>query len=128
MSIYLWMQKQVLKETLKEINQRAAAQDEFKTIFNMLDESVMIFQNKRIRQLNKMTTHFIRNCFGPEIAYMVSENADIYNNSLNEEQIYGKRKNSFARRCKEKFLGIRENRLSQVLTDQKVLEYSQAEK
>ena len=60
-----------MKETLKEINERAAAQDEFKTIFNMLDESVLIFQDKRLRQMNRMTSLFIRNVFDWDIAQMV---------------------------------------------------------
>lgn len=62
------------------------------------------------------------------IAEMVTMNADQFNDEMNEEQIYGKKKTAFSVRCIEKLFGIRETRLSKVLTDNKRVELIEAEK
>lgn len=45
------------------MKQRLSEQDEFKTIFNELDEGVLITQNKRISKFNNVFQGLISNFF-----------------------------------------------------------------
>ena len=61
--VFLYIQKRVHKEIFFEMKQRLSEQDEFKTIFNELDEGVLITQNKRISKFNNVFQGLISNFF-----------------------------------------------------------------
>jgi hypothetical protein len=43
--LFMYIQKRVHKEVFLEIKQRVSQQDEFKTIFNQLDEAILIISD-----------------------------------------------------------------------------------
>ena len=43
--LFMYIQKRVHKEVFLEIRQRVSQQDEFKTIFNQLDEAILIISD-----------------------------------------------------------------------------------
>ena len=52
--VFLYIQKRVHKEIFFEMKQRSAEQGEFKTIFNELDEGIVITQQNRITKFNNV--------------------------------------------------------------------------
>lgn len=74
--VFLYIQKRVHKEIFFEMKQRSSEQDEFKTIFNELDEGVLITQNNRISKFNNVFQHLISNYFEKKTIKKVRQISD----------------------------------------------------
>ena len=74
--IFLYIQKRVHKEIFFEMKQRSSEQDEFKTIFNELDEGILITQNNRISKFNNLFQHLISTYFDKKTIKKVRQISD----------------------------------------------------
>ena len=50
--LFMYIQKRVHKEVFLEMKQKVSLQDEFKTIFNQLDEAIFITVDSKITKIN----------------------------------------------------------------------------
>ena len=63
--IFLSLQKKVHKDAFLEIKIKVEQQNEFKTIFNELDESLLVLNSEsKIAQINRMFDQFVFRHFG----------------------------------------------------------------
>ena len=84
--LFLSIQKKVHKDAFIEIKQKVVQQTEFQTIFDELDESIVILnESKKIVQYNKKYRKFIFAIFGESITTKVEEYTKLYERFENEK-------------------------------------------
>jgi len=84
--LYLGIQKKVHKDAFLEIMEKVSSRQEFQTIFNELDESVVILNSSnRIVQLNQMYHKFLFKIFGESISSKVKEYTALFETLENEK-------------------------------------------
>lgn len=76
--LFLYIQKRVHKEVFLEMRQKVSLQDEFKTIFNQLDEAIFITIDSEITKVNTTFQKFLLNYFDNEVMKNVSKSNDLY--------------------------------------------------
>ena len=100
--LYLGIQKKIHKDAFLGIMEKVSSRQEFQTIFNELDESVVILNSSnRIVQLNQMYHKFLFKIFGESISSKVKEYTLLFETLENEklEEIRIKKKSSSERCC-----------------------------
>ena len=75
--LFLHIQKQVHKEVFIEMKKRTSEQEEFKTIFNELDEGILITEQNRITKFNKVFQKLISKYFDKTIVNKVRALSDM---------------------------------------------------
>lgn len=60
------------------MRQKVSLQDEFKTIFNQLDEAIFITIDSKITKVNTAFQKFLLNYFDSEIMHDVSKSNELY--------------------------------------------------
>jgi len=94
--VFLLINKRVHKEVFFEQKERISQQTEFKTIFNQLDEGIVILSNDHITQLNDSFKKFVQTYFGDssmtqvcKCSTLVEQNALVKKN-LNQKKMQKK--------------------------------------
>ena len=73
------MQKHLHKEVFMEMGWRTSEQEEFNTIFNQLDEGILISHENRISKFNDVFQKFIQKYFHKDSIQKVREMSDARN-------------------------------------------------
>ena len=68
------------------MRQKVSLQDEFKTIFNQLDEAIFITIDSKITKVNTTFQKFLLNYFDSEIMHDVSKCNELYEQSANYDR------------------------------------------
>ena len=76
--LFMYIQKRVHKEVFLEMKQKVSLQDEFKTIFNQLDEAIFITIDSKITKINTTFQKFLLNYLDYEVMKDVSKVNDLY--------------------------------------------------
>ena len=94
--IFMYINKRVHKEVFIEHKQKIQQQGEFKTIFDNLDEGILILEDELISQVNRSLKKFISKFFGLEMMQKISQ-CDLLSdqNEMNEQ-------NEKATKCSKK--------------------------
>lgn len=124
------VQKKVHKDAFIEIKTKVAQQTEFQTIFDELDESVVILNKaKRIVKFNQRYRKFIFGIFGESITTKVEEYTRLYERLEDEKSEENDiMKKSKGERCCSYFCCWRPNKKPKInLLDDQIRKYQHAE-
>ena len=99
--VFLYLQKRVHKEVFLGFKNRQHQQNEFKTIFDQLDEAVVITSQDKLHQMNQAFKHFVTKNFSDEAASHLEDLSKMHEE--NELTLENEREEKKASKCKKCF-------------------------
>lgn len=111
------------------MKQRSSEQDEFKTIFNELDEGVLIAQNNKISKFNNVFNQLMNYYFDAKVIKRVREISDAKESiNLDKDIVKNQTRTRKLQKCLNYMLCWRENKKISDLTNNDRLQFLETEK